>query len=77
MQFKYRQGYNTQNVLLNCLKYCKSSIDNKGLAGAVFMDVSMAFDCVNRPVDTGGHCPPNNSLKVHTGCQFYQRVSPP
>ena len=43
----FRQGYNTQHVLLNFLQYCKSSIDNKGLAGAVFMDLSKAFDCVN------------------------------
>ena len=43
----FRQGYNTQNVLLNFLQYCKNSIDNKGLAGAVFMDLSKAFDCVN------------------------------
>ena len=42
-----RQGYNTQHVLLNFLQYCKNSIDNKGLAGAVFMDFSKAFDCVN------------------------------
>ena len=43
----FRQGYNTQHVLLNFLQYCKNSIDNKGLAGAVFMDLSKAFDCVN------------------------------
>ena len=44
---RFRQGYNTQHVLLNFLQYCKNSIDNKGLAGAVFMDLSKAFDCVN------------------------------
>ena len=43
----FRQGYNTQHVLLNFLQYCKNSIDNRGLAGAVFMDLSKAFDCVN------------------------------
>ena len=43
----FRQGYNKQHVLLNFLQYCKNSIDNKGLAGAVFMDLSKAFDCVN------------------------------
>ena len=36
----FRQGYNTQHVLLNFLQYCKNSIDNRGLAGAVFMDFS-------------------------------------
>ena len=43
----FRQGYNTQHALLNFLQHCKNSIDNKGLAGAVFMDLSKAFDCVN------------------------------
>ena len=43
----FRQGHNTQHVLLNFLQYCKNSIDNKGLAGAVFMGLSKAFDCVN------------------------------
>ena len=43
----FRQRYNTQHVLLNLLQSCKSSIDKKGLAGAVFMDLSKAFDFVN------------------------------
>ena len=32
--------------MLNFLQSCKNSIDNKGLAGAVFMDLK-ALDCVN------------------------------
>ena len=43
----FRHGYNTQHVLLNFLQSCKNSIDNKWLAGAVFMDLSKAFHCVN------------------------------
>ena len=42
----FRQGYNTQHVLLNFLQYCKNSIDNKGHSGAVIMDLSKHFDCV-------------------------------
>ena len=43
----FRQGYDTQYVSLNFPQSCKNSIDNKGLAGAVFMDLSKASDCVN------------------------------
>ena len=43
----FRQGYSTQHILLNFLERCKNSIDNKGLAGALFMDLSKAFDSVN------------------------------
>ena len=43
----FRQGYSTQHILLNFLQHCKNSIDNKGLAGALFMDLSKAFDSVN------------------------------
>ena len=42
-----RQGYSTQHVLLNFLQRCKSSIDNKGLAGALFTVLSKAFDSVD------------------------------
>ena len=34
-------------MLLNFLQHCKNNIDNKGLAEAVFMDLSKVFDCVN------------------------------
>ena len=43
----FRQGYNTQHVLLTFLQSCKNSIGNKGLAGAVFMVLPKAFDCGN------------------------------
>ena len=43
----FRQGYSTQHVLLNFLQRCKNSNDNKGLAGALFMDLSKAFDSLN------------------------------
>ena len=36
-----------QHALLNFLQRYKNSIDNKGLAGALFMDLSKAFDSVD------------------------------
>ena len=36
-----------QNLDLNFLQRCKSSIDNKGFAGALFKDLSKAFDSVD------------------------------
>ena len=36
----FRQAYSTQHVLLNFVQCCKNSIDNKGLAGALLMDLS-------------------------------------
>ena len=39
----FREGYSKQHILLNFLQRCKSSIDNKGLAG----DLSEAFQRVN------------------------------
>ena len=43
----FRHAYRAQHVLLNFLKCCKNSIDNNGLARALFMDLSKAFDSVN------------------------------
>ena len=43
----YRQGYNTQHALLKFLETCKKTLDNKGFVGAVLMDLSKAFDCLN------------------------------
>ena len=43
----YRKGYNTQYVLALMIEKWKLSLDNSGLAGAVFMDLSKAFDTLN------------------------------
>ena len=43
----FRRGYNTQHILFNFLRKCKTSLDNKELAGAILMDLSKAFDCIN------------------------------
>ena len=43
----YRQGYNTQHALLKLVDTCKKTLDNKGFVGAVLMDLSKAFDCLN------------------------------
>ena len=40
----------TQYALLNFLQRCKSSIDNKGLAGALFMDLLKTFDSVDHNI---------------------------
>ena len=50
------KGYNTQNVLFNILQYCKDSIDDKGLAGAVFIGNSKAFDCINHGLVSKAEC---------------------
>ena len=43
----YRKGYNTQYALLALLEKWKRSLDNRGYAGAVIMDLSKAFDTIN------------------------------
>ena len=43
----YRRGYNTQHALLRLVENCRSSLDMKGFAGAILMDLSKAFDCLN------------------------------
>ena len=43
----YRQGYNTQHALLKFVETCKKTLVNKGFVGAVLMDLSKAFDCLN------------------------------
>ena len=43
----YLQGYNTQHALIKLVETCKKTLDNKGFVGAVFMDLSKAFDYLN------------------------------
>ena len=43
----FRKGYNTQHALLKFLETCKITMDNGGFAGALLMDLSKAFDCLN------------------------------
>ena len=42
----FREGYSTQQALVRFLEKCKSVLDKKGVAGAILMDLSKAFDCL-------------------------------
>ena len=43
----YRKGFSTQHALILLLEKWRSILDKKGYAGAVLMDLSKAFDCLN------------------------------
>ena len=43
----YRQGYNTQHALIKLVEICQKTLDNKDFVGAVLMDLSKAFYCLN------------------------------
>ena len=43
----YREGYSTQHALITMIESWRKSLDNKGYAGAILMDLSKAFDCIN------------------------------
>ena len=43
----YREGFSAQHALISMLEKWKKSLDDRGFAGAVLMDLSKAFDCVN------------------------------
>ena len=43
----FREGYGTQHALLRLIETCKKTLDKGGLAGALLMDLSKAFDCLN------------------------------
>ncbi len=43
----FRKGYSTQHALISLLEKWKYELDKKGFAGAVLMDLSKAFDCLN------------------------------
>ena len=63
----FREGYSTQHALLRLLETCKEFLDKKGYAGAVLMDLSKAFDCLDHDLllaklDAYGFSP--NALKL-------------
>ena len=43
----FREGYGTQHALLRLIETCKKTLDKGGFAGALLMDLSKAFDCLN------------------------------
>ena len=43
----FRKGFNTQHALMALIEKWKQSLDNKGYAGGIFMDLSKAFDTIN------------------------------
>ena len=45
--FAYRKGNDTQHALLRLIEKCRSFLDMKGFAGAILMNLSKAFDCLN------------------------------
>ena len=46
----YRKKHSTQTTLTSTLEKWKLSIDNKGFAGGVLMDLSKVFDTINHPL---------------------------
>ena len=43
----YRKGYSAQHALISLIEHWRRALDSKGYAGAVLMDLSKAFDCIN------------------------------
>ena len=43
----YRKGYSAQHALISLIEHWRTALDSKGYAGAVLMDLSKAFDCIN------------------------------
>ena len=43
----YRKGFSTQHALISMTEKWRKSLDKKGFAGSVLMDLSKAFDCLN------------------------------
>ena len=43
----YRKGYSAQHALISLIEHWRKALDKKGYAGAILMDLSKAFDCIN------------------------------
>ena len=48
----YRRGFSAQYALVSLIEKWKESLDKKGFAGAVLMDLSKAFDTINHELLT-------------------------
>ena len=46
-QCGFRRGYNAQHCLMTLIEKWKKSVDNGGAFGALFTDLSKAFDCLS------------------------------
>ena len=42
----FRKGYSCQSLLVKCIDNWKSALDKQNYIGALFMDLSKAFDCL-------------------------------
>ena len=42
----YRKNYSTNHLLIGLIENWKKALDEKFFVGAVFMDLSKAFDCI-------------------------------
>ena len=45
-QFRFRQGYSSQQCLLVLIKIWKKNLDKGGKCGKLLTDLSKAFDCL-------------------------------
>ena len=43
----FRTGFSAQHALISLLEKWRSTLDKKGFTGAILMDLSKAFDCIN------------------------------
>ena len=43
----YRKGFSVQHAIISMTEKWRKILDNKGFAGAVLMDLSKAFDCMD------------------------------
>ena len=63
----YRKGYSAQNALIHLIEKWKQTLDAKGYAGAVLMDLSKAFDTINHELliaKLSAYGLDKNSLKI-------------
>ena len=48
MIYGFRKGYSTQHELMRFIEKCRELLDKNGHAGALLMDLSKAFDCLEQ-----------------------------